>query len=265
MPALSRNTIEQRMDWECSICEDHSTHKLVHSDVEDYTTKYSGNAINLHIGDTFSPDHSGLGVIRDLIPSNSEQVRQTTNWISSAGYQGTGNSPEKDRSTGLLREGVVRVPPGEFVFFLTEEVIRLPVDVCGQLFMQPMIANRGLLFFTAGHIAPGWAGKLTGTMVNMTNDTVYLNRSDYILYLQLIETDIDDQLGEKSKAHPSHADPQVTVDQARRGELAHPKPGFALTTQFVTKRDLYEVTIITLTLLTVVLAILTGNFPGLSS
>ena len=69
----------------------------------------------------------------------------------------------------------------------------------------------------------------------------------------------------RSLKHTPHTDPQVTVDQARRGELAHPKPGFALTTQFVTKRDLYEVTIITLTLLPVVLAILTGNFPGLSS
>lgn len=251
--ALSQSDIENYCDegWLCNdyperLCDDehHNPHKLIVSQRE---PDLSGNAVRLHIGEVFNPAESYSNSALSLFsgPLGDFNARRET-----------------DGERSPPTEGAVQIPPGKFVYFLTEERVNLPFDVCGQLFMNPRISNKGILFFTTGHIAPGWMGRLTGTLLNMTDKTVYLNRTDHVLYLTLFETGErtirEDNNGESDpySAHWSHTDPQLTIEDARGGELTQPDPGFARTTQFVTKRDLYQIAIIAIGALSVIVTLL---------
>lgn len=128
------------------------------------------------------------------------------------------------------------IPPGRFVFFMTEEAVNMPLDCDGTLFMNPATSNKGLLFFTLGHVDPGFRGHLTATLLNTTSRPIPLKRHEGVLYLVL------SRLVSPSKPHDQfHEHPRIEMDQAMRDLSYNLNPGFALTTQdFATKDDLRE-------------------------
>lgn len=132
-------------------------------------------------------------------------------------------------------EDILVIPPGRFAFFMTREIINMPLDCDGTLFMNPRVSNRGLLFFTLGHIDPGFRGKLTGTFLNTTSREITIEKKeDGVLYLVI------SRLDEPSKPHArTHEHPQLKVDETVRDLSFNMNPGFALTTEnFATKKDL---------------------------
>lgn len=48
------------------------------------------------------------------------------------------------------------IPPGRFMFFMTKEMINMPLNCDGTLFMSPSTSNKGVHFFTLGHVDPGF-------------------------------------------------------------------------------------------------------------
>jgi len=126
------------------------------------------------------------------------------------------------------------IPPGRFVFFMTKEIVNMPLDCDGTLFMNPTTSNKGLLFFTLGHIDPGFRGHLTATLLNTTSRLIPLERHEGVLYLVL------SRLESPSKPHSEfHERPRLNIDQAMMDLSYNMNPGFALTTQdFATKKDL---------------------------
>ncbi|HEY9247240.1 MAG TPA: hypothetical protein VIO11_10375, partial [Candidatus Methanoperedens sp.] len=97
-----------------------------------------------------------------------------------------------------LTDETLIIPPGKFIFFLTRECVNMPFDVDGNLFMNPRISNLGLHFFTLGHVDPGFHGRLTATLLNMTNQSIKLNRHEGCLYFVLAQT------AEVSEPHPKY-------------------------------------------------------------
>ena len=126
------------------------------------------------------------------------------------------------------------IPPGRFLFFMTQERVQIPLDLDGSLFMNPGSSNRGLLFFTLGHVDPGFDGHLTATLLNTTSRPIPLKRHAGILYLVL------SRLEKPSKPHPDfHEHPQLSIDQAVEDLSYNLNPGFALTSaNFAKKQDL---------------------------
>lgn len=226
--SLSNNIIRDLVGgWEYSH-SDHEEHSLIFSgekdDGDDYQPEFSGNAVKLGIGEAMTPGNSG-GRLQF--------------------FGRNGNSPDVHRGP------VVSVAPGEFLFFVTEENFRLPPYVDAELFMNPRIANQGLLFFTLGHIAPGYSGRLTGTILNTTDAPKTLPREISLLYLKFswVSDDPgaslsdlqDDDYDTEADFHPTHTEPADTFEAAREEVITHPQPGFALTAEnFVTKQDLYQ-------------------------
>jgi deoxycytidine triphosphate deaminase len=135
---------------------------------------------------------------------------------------------DKDQNTIVIR-------PGKFVFFLTRECVNLPFDVEGSLFMNPKVSNLGLLFFTLGHIDPGFHGYLTATLLNMTDKLIVLKIEEPVLRLVLGKTD------EPTSPHTVyHKKPQLSLDETSRNLYFNLNPGFALTKKdFVTRKELY--------------------------
>jgi deoxycytidine triphosphate deaminase len=148
-----------------------------------------------------------------------------------------GKTVRRYRRTSTERETVV-IPPGKFYFFLTKEAVNLPMDVEGSLFMNPKVSNLGLLFFTLGHIAPGFHGYLTATVLNVTDRPIVLDLErpeQGPLYLVL------SRLERSMSPHPRyHQDPQLSLDVAQRNVAFNLSPAFAFTkSTFVTRAELY--------------------------
>jgi hypothetical protein len=100
--------------------------------------------------------------------------------------------------------------------------------------MNPTTSNRGLLFFTLGHVDPGFSGHLTATLLNTTSREIPLKRNEGVLYL------VVSKLVAPSKPHVVyHEKPLLDIDQAMRDLSYNMQPGFVLTNQdFATKKDL---------------------------
>jgi len=134
-----------------------------------------------------------------------------------------------------IQGDMVVFPPRKFVFLLTKEAVNLPFDIDGTLFQKPTISNLGLLFYTLGHVDPGFHGRLTCTFLNTTRDPVRLKKSEDVLYLVLSRTE---------KPHyprfgkDFHREPQIKMEEARRNQNLY--PAFVFTkSSFVTRNELY--------------------------
>ena len=146
------------------------------------------------------------------------------------------------------------IPPGGFLFFITQEIVDLPFDVDGNLFMNPRISNLGLQFFTLGHVDPGFHGYLTATILNTTDRKVILDRHDGILYFVLSR--MEKPMAPHFKSD-FHSKPQDTIQKAQANLSYNTATAFALTSEtFVTRRELYGYVILLLTLFGTIFAIL---------
>ena len=205
---------------------------------------FSGNAIRLTIGEVMmTPSRS-----KNLIPGLASQ------------------------SQSAQDDMFVPIEPGEFLYFVTKERFRLPPYVDAELFSRPQVANRGLLFFTLGHISPGFSGALTGTLLNMTDDTLYIKRSEPLLYMMCswatshpeasFDKLQDREYNEDEHYYRRHAKPSDTLLEAREATGSHPEPGFALTSDnFVTRGELYSALAVILSIILLIVAI-TRFFGG---
>lgn len=141
----------------------------------------------------------------------------------------------------------IQIPPGQFIFFMTKEIVNMPLDVDGVLYMNPTCSNMGLLFFTLGHIDPGFHGRLTAALLNTTNKPIKLKRHHDCLYFVLHRLEKANKPYEKY-----HRNPQLTLDDARINQGFSLTPGFALTTQnFITRTEMYSVLAIIVSLFAV--------------
>jgi hypothetical protein len=133
------------------------------------------------------------------------------------------------------RNNEILIPPGKFLFFLTREAVDLPFDVEGSLFMNPKVSNLGLLFFTLGHVDPGFHGRLTATLLNMTDRSIYLDPREPPLRIVFTRTE------KPTEPHPIyHLSPQLDLSETMKNLVISRNPGFALTGKdFATKSDLY--------------------------
>jgi deoxycytidine triphosphate deaminase len=146
------------------------------------------------------------------------------------------------------------IPPGRFLFFMTQEIVDLPFDVDGNLFMNPRISNLGLQFFTLGHVDPGFHGFLTATILNTTDREIILDRHDGVLYFVLAK--MDSPMAPNFK-QDFHSIPQDTLRKAEANLSYNMATAFALTSEsFVTRKELYGYVILVLTLFATVFAIL---------
>lgn len=162
----------------------------------------------------------------------AEDLAKDENFSGNAYVLHIGEVSAKLRPSQKTQDELI-IPPGRFLFFMTEERVQIPLDLDGSLFMNPGTSNKGILFFTLGHVDPGFDGHLTATLLNTTSRSIPLKRHEGILYLVM------SRLEKPSSPHPSyHEHPQLSIDQAVRDLSYNLNPGFALTSaDFAKKQD----------------------------
>jgi dCTP deaminase len=75
------------------------------------------------------------------------------------------------------REGFT-IPPGQFAFLLTEQVVHVPADALAFISMKAKIKFRGLINVSGFHVDPGFTGKLVFAVFNAAPVAVHLRRGD---------------------------------------------------------------------------------------
>jgi len=84
----------------------------------------------------------------------------------------------KDRQTGDLRmenyvasresQAAVTLHPGQMIFVMTQEEIRLPLDLCGTVYSRNKLQKDNILALNAGHVDPGYDGPILIRLINLS-------------------------------------------------------------------------------------------------
>lgn len=94
----------------------------------------------------------------------------------------------------------VPIPPGQFAFLLTEEVITVPPEQMGFISIKATYKLRGLVNVSGFHVDPGWSGPLIFTVFNAGPATIQLERGLPVFLLWIADLD---EASEKRKTDPA--------------------------------------------------------------
>src|SRR5712671_4177343 len=96
----------------------------------------------------------------------------------------------KDRETGDLRmesyaanrEGqpAVTLHPGQMIFVMTQEELRLPLDLCGTVYSRNKLQKENILALNAGHVDPGYDGPILIRLINLSAQPWALTPGDAV-------------------------------------------------------------------------------------
>lgn len=81
------------------------------------------------------------------------------------------------------------IPPGQFAFLLTEEVITIPREQMGFISVKATYKLRGLVNVSGFHVDPGWSGPLIFTVFNAGPATIQLERGLPVFLLWIADLD----------------------------------------------------------------------------
>jgi dCTP deaminase len=111
------------------------------------------------------------------------------------------------------------IPPGQFAFLMTEEVVRVPPDTMAFISMKTTFKNKGLVNASGFHADPGWEGPLIFAVFNAGPASVHLYRGLHRgLPLFLIWYADLDHLSDKRKNNPGPRQiPAVTINNLTGG------------------------------------------------
>lgn len=84
----------------------------------------------------------------------------------------------------LEKEGFVIVAPYAPAVISTMEYIKLPLDLAGRFGLKSHLSRRGVYASVGPQVDPGFEGRLTVTLFNLTSVSVALNHGDAFLSLE---------------------------------------------------------------------------------
>lgn len=107
------------------------------------------------------------------------------------------------------------IPPGQFAFVMTQEVVRVPPDTMAFISMKTTFKNKGLVNVSGFHADPGWDGPLIFAVFNAGPASVHLYRGLPLFLIWYADLDYP---SEKRKKDPGSAQiPAVTINNLTGG------------------------------------------------
>lgn len=102
------------------------------------------------------------------------------------------------------------IPPGQFAFLLTDEVVTVPSDAMAFISMKATFKLKGLVNVSGFHVDPGWTGRLIFAVFNAGPSPVHLQRG---LPLFLIwYADLDHQSERKKNGRGPDSIPPLMIN-----------------------------------------------------
>ena len=72
-----------------------------------------------------------------------------------------------DEKKGPLDQVVVTLRPGQMIFVITHEELKLPEDVSGTVYSRNKLQKQNVLALNAGHVDPGYQGPIMIRLINL--------------------------------------------------------------------------------------------------
>lgn len=108
------------------------------------------------------------------------------------------------------------IPPGQFAFLLTEEVVSVPADALAFISIRAKTKFRGLVNVSGFHVDPGYRGQLTYAVFNAGPVPIHLKRGQAIFLIWYASLDRETASKKDGKVHRG-IDPELVTAVA--GEL----------------------------------------------
>lgn len=93
----------------------------------------------------------------------------------------------------------VSVQPGQMLFVITHEQLKMPKDLCGTVLSKNRLAKLGILALNAGHVDPGYEGPILIRLISLRAKTWTLKLGDPIF--TIIFHTLDSQPGDELVRH----------------------------------------------------------------
>lgn len=108
------------------------------------------------------------------------------------------------------------IPPGQFAFMLTEEVVSVPADALAFISIRAKTKFRGLVNVSGFHVDPGYCGQLTFAVFNAGPLPIHLKRGQPIFLIWYASLDCETAFKKDGTIHRG-IDPELVTAVA--GEL----------------------------------------------
>jgi dCTP deaminase len=116
-----------------------------------------------------------------------------------------------------LTEGeAFTIPPGQFAFLLTEEIVSVPADALAFISIRAKTKFRGLVNVSVFHVDPGYRGQLTFAVFNAGPVPIHLKRGQPIFLIWYANLDCETSFKKDGTVHKG-IDPELITAVA--GEL----------------------------------------------
>jgi dCTP deaminase len=130
------------------------------------------------------------------------------------------NDQSADPTTVTVRKLVegeaFTIPPGQFAFLLTEEIVSVPADALALISIRAKTKFRGLVNVSGFHVDPGYRGQLTFAVFNAGPVPIHLKRGQPIFLIWYASLDCESAF-KKSGPVQMGIDPELITAVA--GEL----------------------------------------------
>lgn len=124
--------------------------------------------------------------------------------------------PEKTTIRQLSEGEAFSIPPGQFGFLLTEEIVTIPSDTLAFISIRAKTKFRGLVNVSGFHVDPGYRGQLTFAVFNAGPVQIHLKRGQSIFLIWYANLD-HKTISKKDETIQRGIDPNVVI--AVSGEL----------------------------------------------
>lgn len=108
------------------------------------------------------------------------------------------------------------IPPGQFAFLLTEEIVAVPADALAFISIRAKTKFRGLVNVSGFHVDPGYRGQLTFAAFNAGPAPIHLKRGQPIFLIWYASLDCESAF---KKDDPVHMGIDTELISGIAGEL----------------------------------------------
>lgn len=175
----------------------------------------------------------------DIEPASYDLRAGTIIWKETNRTTGETHPKSKnyDPTLPLIKQERVTLQPGQVMFVITHEEVKMPNDLCGTVYAKNKFSREGILALTTGHIDPGIQCPIVVRLINLRSIpyTFQLGEPIYTIVFHKLEIEVGQQLF-------SHNPISMELTYSRTIESANTALGNALydlslTNDFVRKED----------------------------
>ena len=120
----------------------------------------------------------------EITPFRDERLQGASYDLSVGGEAFVSNSDRKILLSGNSNKPIC-LKPGDFALVITDEYVKMPLNVAAAIGMRSTLARQGLMLLAGMQIDPGFEGHLRFGLYNASPRKIYLDYNDPLCTIEL--------------------------------------------------------------------------------